>query len=153
MVPMGTAVRPAKTSPGPWDAFADVDVFVDEVLSERTAMARDGSRPLRSVPKPPMTGAMLRKAAMAIWCVCFCGIGIIRTRERRASYHPWTARVQRLNWAHSQITRGLTPNVAAEPWRDLSCQDHSDKSAKRLSVEPAANKQYMCILFAHSYCQ
>jgi hypothetical protein len=22
---MGTAVRPAKTSPGPWDAFADVD--------------------------------------------------------------------------------------------------------------------------------
>ena len=27
---MGTAVRPAKTSPGPWDAFADVGVFVDE---------------------------------------------------------------------------------------------------------------------------
>jgi hypothetical protein len=25
---MRTAVRPAKTSPGPWDAFADVDVFV-----------------------------------------------------------------------------------------------------------------------------
>jgi hypothetical protein len=25
---MGTAVRPAKTSPGPWDAFADVNVFV-----------------------------------------------------------------------------------------------------------------------------
>jgi len=33
------AVRPAKTSPGPWDAFADVDVFVDEVLAELTAMA------------------------------------------------------------------------------------------------------------------
>ena len=32
---MGTAVRPAKTSPGSWDAFADVDVFVDEVLTER----------------------------------------------------------------------------------------------------------------------
>jgi hypothetical protein len=31
---MGTAVRPAKTSPGPWDAFGDVDVFVDEVLAE-----------------------------------------------------------------------------------------------------------------------
>src|SRR3954468_23205300 len=31
---MGTAVRPAKTPPGPWDAFADVDVFVDEVLAE-----------------------------------------------------------------------------------------------------------------------
>jgi hypothetical protein len=34
---MGTAVRPAKTSPGPWDAFADVDAFVDEVLAELTA--------------------------------------------------------------------------------------------------------------------
>ena len=37
---MGTAVRPAKTSPGPWDAFADVDVFVDEVLAELTAIAQ-----------------------------------------------------------------------------------------------------------------
>jgi hypothetical protein len=30
---MGTAVRPAKASPDPWDAFGDVDVFVDEVLA------------------------------------------------------------------------------------------------------------------------
>jgi transposase len=71
---MGTAVRPAKTSPGPWDAFADVDVFVDEVLAELTAMARDGTRPQRSGPKPPLAGAALRKAVMAIWCVCFCGM-------------------------------------------------------------------------------
>jgi hypothetical protein len=41
---MGTAVRPAKTSPAPWDAFADVDVFVDEVLAELEAMAKDGRR-------------------------------------------------------------------------------------------------------------
>jgi hypothetical protein len=68
---MGTAVRPAKTSPGPWDAFADVDVFVDEVLAELTAMARDGTRPQRSGPKPPLAGAALRKAVMAFWCVCF----------------------------------------------------------------------------------
>jgi len=45
---MGTAVRPAKTFPGSWDAFADVDVFVDEVLAELEAMARDGARPIRS---------------------------------------------------------------------------------------------------------
>jgi hypothetical protein len=68
---MGTAVRPAKTSPGPWDAFADVDGFVDEVLAELTAMARDGTRSQRSGPKPPLAGAALRKAVMAIWCVCF----------------------------------------------------------------------------------
>src|SRR3954451_11870469 len=71
---MGTAVRPAKTSPGPWDALADVDAFVDEVLAELKAMAEDGSRPMRSGPKPPLAGAALRKAVMAIWCVCFCGM-------------------------------------------------------------------------------
>src|SRR3954449_6574075 len=71
---MGTAVRPAKTSPGPWDAFADVDAFVDEVLVELEAMAKDGSRPMRSGPKPPLAGAALRKAIMALWCVCFCGM-------------------------------------------------------------------------------
>jgi hypothetical protein len=50
------------------------DAFVDEVLAELTAMARDGTRPQRSGPKPPLAGAALRKAVMAIWCVCFCGM-------------------------------------------------------------------------------
>ena len=71
---MGTAVRPAKTFPGPWDAFADVDAFVDEVLAELKAMAKEGRCPLRKGPKPPLAGAALRKAVMAIWCVCFCGM-------------------------------------------------------------------------------
>ena len=71
---MGTAVRPAKTSPGPWDAFADIDVFVDAVRTEPAAMARHGTRPQRSGPKPPLAGAALRKAVMAIRCVCFCGM-------------------------------------------------------------------------------
>jgi transposase len=71
---MGTGVRPAKTSPGPWDAFADVDGFVDDVLVELAAMEKDGTRAQRSGPKPPLAGAALRKAVMAIWCVCFCGM-------------------------------------------------------------------------------
>jgi hypothetical protein len=69
---MGTAFKPAKTSPASWDAFSDVDAFVDAVLAELAAMA--GTRPTRSGPKPPLTGAALRKAIMAIWCVCFCGM-------------------------------------------------------------------------------
>jgi hypothetical protein len=56
---IGTPVRSAKTSPGPWNAFADVDVFVDEVLAELTAMARDGIRPPQSGPKPALTGTAL----------------------------------------------------------------------------------------------
>jgi hypothetical protein len=66
---MGTAFNPAKTSPASWDAFSDVEAFVDAVLAELAAMAADGTRPTRSGPKPPLTGAALRKAIMAIWCV------------------------------------------------------------------------------------
>ncbi len=54
---METAVRPAKNSPGSRDAFADVDVLVEEVLTELDAMARDGGRPMWSEPKPPLAGA------------------------------------------------------------------------------------------------
>ena len=71
---MGTAIRPASTTPASWDAFSDVDAFVEEVLLELTAMASDGTRPARTGPKAPLTGAALRKAIMAIWCVCYCGM-------------------------------------------------------------------------------
>ena len=69
---MGTAFKPAKTSPASWDAFRDVEAFVDAVLAELAAMAADGTRRTRSGPKPPLTGAALRKAILAIWC--FCGV-------------------------------------------------------------------------------
>src|SRR5690349_5304118 len=72
--PMGTAFTPAKASPTSWDAFSDVDAFVDAVLAELAAMAADGTGRLRSGPKPPLTGAALRKAILAIWCVAFCGM-------------------------------------------------------------------------------
>src|ERR671911_2469157 len=71
---MGTAFKPAKTSPASWDAFSDVEAFVDAVLAELAAMVADGTRSTRSGPKPPLTGAALRKAIMAIWCVCFFGM-------------------------------------------------------------------------------
>jgi Transposase DDE domain len=71
---MGTAFTPAKTSSASWDAFSDVDAFVDAVLAELAAMAVDGTRSTRSGPKAPLTGAALRRAIMAIWCVCFCGM-------------------------------------------------------------------------------
>ena len=72
---MGTAVRPAQTSPGSWDAFADVDAFVDAVLEELAAMA-SGRPPADPTGAQAATGweLALRKAVMAIWCVCFCGM-------------------------------------------------------------------------------
>jgi hypothetical protein len=71
---MGTAFNPAKTSPVSWDAFSDVDAFVDAVLAELAAMAADGTRRTRSGPKPALSGAALRKVILAIWCVAFCGL-------------------------------------------------------------------------------
>jgi transposase len=71
---MGTAVRTAKTCPASWDAFADIDAFVDEVLVELAAMEADGTKPTRSGPKPALTGTALRKVIMVIWCLCFCGL-------------------------------------------------------------------------------
>ena len=71
---MGTAFTSAKTSSASWDAFSDVDAFVDAVLAELAAMAVDGTRSTRTGPKSPLTGAALRRAIMAIWCVCFCGM-------------------------------------------------------------------------------
>jgi hypothetical protein len=70
----GTTVRTAKASPASWDAFSDIDAFVDAVLTELESMAADGTRPTRSGPKPPLAGAALRRAIMAIWCVGFCGL-------------------------------------------------------------------------------
>jgi hypothetical protein len=65
---------PTKTSAASWDAFADVDAFVDAVLAELAGMAADGIRRTRSGPKASLSGAALRKAVMAIWCVAFCGM-------------------------------------------------------------------------------
>jgi hypothetical protein len=71
---MGTVFRPAKTSSASWDAFSDVDAFADAVPAELAAMAADGTRRTRSGLRRPLTGAALRKAIMAIWCICFCGM-------------------------------------------------------------------------------
>jgi hypothetical protein len=92
---MGTAFNPAKTSLASWDAFSDVDAFVDAVLAELTAMA--GRKPTRRGPKPPLAGAALRKAIMAIWCVCFCEStrnrgSLLRLRWRGVEFDPrWRA--------------------------------------------------------------
>jgi hypothetical protein len=67
---VGTATRSAKSSPALWDAFSDVDAVVDKVLTELAALAADGTRPTRPGPKPPLAGAALHKAVMAIWYVC-----------------------------------------------------------------------------------
>jgi hypothetical protein len=108
---MGTAVRTAKTCPASWDAFADVDAFVDEVLTELAAM--EGTKPTRSGPKPALAGAALRKALLAIWCLCFCGMQH-RTAVRYPVQHP-VHPVFALDppWAVAPPTRPAAPHLAA----------------------------------------
>jgi transposase len=123
---MGTAVRPAKTSPGPWDALDDVDAFVNEVLAELEAMAKDGTRPILSGPKPPLAGAALRKAVMAIWCDCFCGmqwraIGLLCDIPIGTLYGLFA------RWTRLGLWRRLL-NRLRRTWR-LACGDAAEPSA------------------------
>src|SRR4051812_49804130 len=101
---MGTAFNPAKTSLASWDAFTDVDAFVDAVLVELASMA--GTKPTRRGPKPPLTGAALRKAIMAIWCVCFCGM------QWRAGCPLWGIP---LGPPHTAVARRAPPGLLGRP--------------------------------------
>ena len=120
---MGTAVRTAKTSPASWDAFSDIEAFVDAVLTELAAMA--GTRPTRSGPKPPLTGAALRKAVMAIWCVGFCGlqwrvIGLLCDIPFSTLYTLFA------RWTRLGLWRRLLDRLR-RTWR-LACGDTADPS-------------------------
>jgi transposase len=122
---MGTAVRTAKISPASWDAFSDVEAFVDEVLMELESMAADGTRPTRSGPKPPLTGAALRKATMAIWCVGFCGmqwraIGLLCDIPFSTLYTLFA------RWTRLGLWRRLLDRLR-RTWR-LACGDTADPS-------------------------
>jgi transposase len=123
---MGTAFNPAKTSPASWDAFADVDAFVDAVLTELAAMAADGTRRTRSGPKPPLTGAALRKAIMAIWCVCFCGMQW-RAIGQLCDIPFGTLYSLFARWTRLGLWRRLL-NRLIRAWR-LACGDTADPSA------------------------
>jgi len=54
---MGMGVRTPRDSPASWDASADVDAFVDEVLMELAATEGDGTKPTRSGLKLALSGA------------------------------------------------------------------------------------------------
>jgi hypothetical protein len=64
---MGTAVKTARTSPASWDAFSDVDAFVDDVPVEIAAMETDGTKPTRlskewgRCARQAMTGRMFQR--------------------------------------------------------------------------------------------
>jgi transposase len=121
---MGTAFNPAKTSLASWDAFTDVDAFVDAVLVELASMA--GTKPTRRGPKPPLTGAALRKAIMAIWCVCFCGMQW-RAIGQLCDIPFGTLYTLFARWTRLGLWRRLL-NRLIRAWR-LACGDTADPSA------------------------
>ena len=104
----------------------DVDAFVNEVLAELEAMAKDGTRPILSGPKPPLAGAALRKAVMAIWCVCFYGmqwraIGLLCDIPCGTLYGLFA------RWTRLGLWRRLL-NRLRRTWR-LACGDAAEPSA------------------------
>jgi len=132
---MGTAVRPANTSPGPWDAFADIDAFVDEVPAELEAMAKDAARPILAGPKPPLAGATLRKAVMAIRCDCFCGIQW-RATGRLCDIPFGTLYGRFARWTRRGLRRRLL-NRLRRSWR-RACEESRSQAAWSSTVNPIA---------------
>jgi transposase len=106
--------------------FADIDAFVDEVLAELEAMAADGTRPMRSRPKPPLAGSALRKAVMAIWCVCFCGMQW-RTIGQLCDIPFGTFYALLTRWTRLGLWRRLLDRLR-RAWR-LACGDVPEPSA------------------------
>jgi hypothetical protein len=96
------------------------------VLAELTAMVADGTRSIRSGPKPPLTGAALRKAIMAIWCVCFCGMQW-RAIGQLCDIPFGTLYTLFARWTRLGLWRRLL-NRLILTWR-LACGDTADPSA------------------------
>jgi transposase len=131
---MGTAVRTATTSPASWDAFSDVEAFVDAVLTELAAMA--STRPTtRPGPKPPLTGAALRKAILAIWCVGFCGMQW-RAIGQLCDIPFSTLYTLFARWTRLGLWRRLL-NRLRRAWR-LACGDTAEPTAVVITAALAA---------------
>ena len=86
----------------------------------RTARSRPASG-----PKPPLAGAALRKATMAIWCLCFCGMQWRRSDSSATSRSARCTAVCPLDPARSW--RRLLDRLR-RAWR-LACGDAAEPSA------------------------
>jgi transposase len=89
-------------------------------------MANDGALPMRSGPRPPLAGAALRKAVIAIRCVCFCGmqwraIGLLCDIPFGTLYGVFA------RWTRLGLWRRLLDRLR-RTWR-LACGDAPEPSA------------------------
>lgn len=123
---MGTKIHSAKTNPCPWDAFSDVDAFVAMVISELAAMKADGTVSSKRGPKAALEGAMLERAILSIWCVCFCGMQWRAVGKlSRLPFNTVYALFAR--WTRLGLWRRLLGRLAKE-WR-ISCGDRPEPTA------------------------
>src|SRR3954452_15291005 len=104
---MGTASTPAKTAPASWDAFNDVEAFVDAVLAELAAMAADGTWPTRTGPKPPLAGVALRKPSAPPHREAPKRAKADERRERRLARYRQVWALHRDGWSGEAIARHL----------------------------------------------
>src|SRR5215218_6050892 len=115
---MGTAFRPAKTSLASWDAFSDVEAFVDAVLAERRGLCRRERREVGGQ-------AALAKSAMGLTSASNSGSKPdpslpLRTAQRTWSRRSAPLRDHRICWDlfMRRLTRKLAvPSVIDVPTR------------------------------------
>lgn len=123
---MGTQIRSAQTQSGSWNAFDDVEVFVDAVLAEIAAMKRSDRRLGRRGPKGGSDNKTRRRIIMAVWCVCFSGLQW-RTAETLTGIPATTMQSFFTRWNGRGLWRRLLTG-AVRAWR-LACGNTAIPSA------------------------
>ena len=123
---MGTAFNPAKTSPASWDAFTDVDAFVDAVLAELAAMAGDGTRPTRLRAEAAVDRSGAAQGDHGDLVCLFCGMQW-RAIGQLCDIPFGTLYTLFARWTRLGLWRRLL-NRLILAWR-LACGDTADPSA------------------------
>jgi transposase len=120
---MGSALPKAKTRPVSWNALEKIEPFTQEVKAQLEILK--SRRRAKIFPNDPLSGEMLDKAIMSIWCVCYGGmqwrtIGLLTGIPFTTLYSCFA------RWNRLGLWKGLLVDLLRR-WR-VACGDKSNPS-------------------------
>jgi hypothetical protein len=133
---MGTAVRPAKTTPGPWDAFADVDGFVDQMHCQNLVPWK-GRHPAAALGAQAATGRSGTAQGDDGDLVCLLlwhSVAGHRTALRYPLQHAVTSVFAR--WTRAGLWRQLLDRLRRTGRRVCGDTPETERSGNRQSLVP-----------------
>jgi hypothetical protein len=129
---MGSALPRAKTRPVSWNALEEIEPFTQEVKAQLEILK--SRRRAKIFPNDALSGEMLDKVIMSIWCVC-CGgmqwraIGLLTGIAFTTMYSCFA------RWNRLGLWKGLVVDLLRR-WR-VACGDKSNPSVLGADSGPA----------------